>query len=134
MRLASVASILLATVTLASAQSPIRIGLSQEGTANGASIEAAATAPYQGAPWAAIPVTRPDAGQQTDFRIRAWQETGRVRVVVFAVVKAQQAGPQRETVELETQIATFLLSPGESTTLSAEQYGARPVTITASAQ
>jgi hypothetical protein len=132
MRLASVASILLATVTVGSAQTPILVSLSQEGTRKGASVEAAGTAPYQGAPWAGIPVSRPDTSPRTDFRIRAWQEAGRARVVVFAVVEAP--APQRERVESETQIATFLLSPGESTTLSAEQYGATPVTISATAQ
>lgn len=94
-----------------------------------ASIKAVRTEPYAGGPWAAVPATalRLDSTLSTnDFRIRAWAEAGRTRVVVYAVSRGDR------TREVETQIATFLLTSGESrTVIETEQYGAAHVFVSA---
>ena len=50
-------------------------------------------------------------------------------MVVFAVI------PEEKDREKETQIATFLIDPGQSVEVTeTEPYGAMPVTITAAAK
>ena len=92
-----------------------------------AALEPAGTEPYTGGPWASVPAAalRSDSTASTDaFRIRAWVEAGKTRVVVFAV---RRDAPTRET---ETQIATFLLTPGESRdVVETERYGASHVFV-----
>ena len=125
---------LLATSIASSAQSPsVTVSISQG--ALRASVVAARTQPYQGGPWASIPATPLHAGTATtaaDFRIRAWREAEKTRVVVFAVVRDNTKRVKSENGEREIQISTFLLAAGDSTdVLSAEQYGAAAVTVSA---
>ena len=74
-----------------------------------AALEPAGTEPYTGGPWASVPAAalRSDSTASTDaFRIRAWVEAGK------------------------TQIATFLLTPGESRdVVETERYGASHVFV-----
>jgi len=94
-----------------------------------ASVGAERTEPYAGGPWAAIPASclndSPEATAR-DFRIRAWKEAESTRVVVFAVVTDATAA----TKERETQIATFLMSSGQSVNVTqTAEYNAAPVTV-----
>jgi hypothetical protein len=98
---------------------------------NRASVAVIENAPYSGAPWASIVAQPQKAGIPATaraFALRAWQENGRSRVVVYAVTVAQQNG---KSVESETQIATHLLDRNESVQIAeVSKYGAAPVTIT----
>ena len=80
-----------------------------------ASVEAARTEPYAGGPWAAIPdpcVSGNRQVTQPHLRIRAWKEADAARVVVFSVTLRDGLTP-----ETETQVATFLLTAGQSVEL-----------------
>ena len=94
-----------------------------------ASVEAARTEPYDDAPSASIPdPCIGNAGRGTpQLRIRAWKEADAARVVVFSVSLSD--GRTRET---ERQVATFLLTAGQSVELpqTATSAGAA-VTISA---
>ena len=131
-RAASVALVTLLGGITSTAQSPnLEIAIS-EGR-KFASVEAVRMEPYQDGPWASIPPTAlapADEPAAADFKIRAWKEADRARVVVFAVTRAERrAGTDRET---ETQIATFLLAAGDSREVpETSKYAARPVTISA---
>lgn len=93
-----------------------------------------------GTPWAAIPATplTPDSALTAfAFRIRSWQEGSAARVVVLAVTSrdALSRDGTREPatpVEPDTQIATFLLTAGESVEVTqTERYGAAHVVVSA---
>lgn len=117
----------LGLVTSAFAQSSTTVEIREGGSR--AWIEAARMEPYAGGPWAAVPARPLRSGSTlstNDFRIRAWAESGRTRIVVHAVSRDDRA---RET---ETQIATFLLTLGESRdVIETEQYGAAHVVVSA---
>src|SRR5262245_9372645 len=121
------AGLLLAVVTTASAfgQSPTRVEIRQGRSR--AAVEPAGTEPYAGGPWASVPAAalRSDSPISIDaFRIRAWVESGKTRVVVFAV---RRESPTRES---ETQIATVLLVSGEARdVVETERYGASHVLV-----
>jgi hypothetical protein len=86
--------------------------------------------PYSGGPWAQVPVgPLRDGVVQTapNIRIRSWLEDGRARVIVLAVFG-------RGDVRTETQIATFLLSLGESHEVTeTERVGGAHVVVTVTA-
>ena len=79
-----------------------------------ASVEAARTEPYDDAPSASIPY--PCIGNSgataPQLRIRAWKEADATRVVVFFVTVSDGAPP-----DAEKQVATFLLTAGQSVEL-----------------
>ena len=89
-------------------------------------------APYQRGPWAGVPAKplRPETAATTSgFRIKAWSEGDRTRVVVFAVDRG--AKPEDEK---ETQIATFTLAIGEMVEVKeTERYGAAHIVVSAAA-
>jgi|SRR4051812_11248879 len=138
MRLFLTPLLLLSTATVVLAQGTPTSILISEGATKRASTEVMRTGPYQRGPWAAIPATPAQTGaatSATDFRIRAWQEGDSARVVVYAVTRLTTATTQQGASERETQIAAVLLSPGQSYTISTtEQYGAKPVTVSALAR
>ena len=90
------------------------------------------TAPYSGAPSASVAAQPQTAGVPATakaFAIRAWQEAGSSRVVIYAVTAIDVNGKPVETM---TQIATHMLAPGQSVQVTdTARYGARPVTVTA---
>lgn len=64
-----------------------------------------------------------------EFRVRVWQEGQRIRVVVFAII------PEEKDREKETQIATFLIDPGQSIRVTeTTRYGAAHVVVRATAE
>lgn len=91
-----------------------------------------ADAPYDtGVPWVSVPAraTRPDAPAPTatKFRVRAWMDGSRARVVVYAV----RASTSSDT-ETEERFATSLLARGETTIVtSTDRYGAAPIMLEA---
>lgn len=88
---------------------PVRLSIRQG--ARTASFDVSASAPYDRGPSAGLPAMplHPGTPASADgFRVRGWTEGGRTRVVVVAL---KQAG---SVTGIETQIATFLLSTGES--------------------
>ena len=91
--------------------------------------------PYAtGGPWAAVPARalKPEvAPTAVDFRIRAWTEGERARVLVFAVTR-EAGSPAESDDERETQIASVVLSSGQSMQIAAtDKYNARPITLRA---
>jgi hypothetical protein len=114
-----------------SAQSSATVVSISEGRSR-AGLAVAVAAPYQGGPWAGVPANplRPESKvTASTFRIRAWKEGQRARVVVFAVI------PEEKDREKETQIATFLIDPGQSVEVTeTDQYGAAHVTVSAAAE
>jgi hypothetical protein len=132
MRLPAFAIVVLGLgATVISAQSPSTwISIAEDRSR--ASIGVSDPAPYQGGPWAAVPASalRPDSNvTAAGFRIRAWSENQKTRVVVFAVI------PEEKDREKEIQIATFLLDPGQSIQLTeTERYDAAHVTVSAAAE
>jgi hypothetical protein len=103
--------LLLAAVVVNSgfAQSSTRAEIRQGSSR--ASIEVSNTEPYDGGPWAAVPANplRSDAAVSTDaFRVRAWIEASKTRVVLCAVRR------EKPEHECERRIATFPLERGES--------------------
>lgn len=132
MRLSALAALLLGLGgTVISAQSSTTVVTISEGRSR-AGLEVAFTAPYQGGPWAAVPASpfRLDSNvTAAGFRIRAWKEGQRARVVVFVII------PEEKGREKETQIATFSIEPGQSVEVTeTEQYGATHVTVSAAAR
>jgi hypothetical protein len=128
MRSAITAFVLLAASQMVFAQSSVTVSIS-EGSKR-AGVVAERTAPYETAPSASITATPMKGRTPTAaaFRIRAWQEDGKARVVVFAVQKDSQSA----TGEREVKIATYLLALGESVKVAqTEQYGAAPITVNA---
>lgn len=99
---------------------------------NRSSVAVVETSPYSGAPWASSAARPQQSGVPATakgFAVRAWQEAGRTRVVVYAVTVADQNG---EPVETMTQIATHLLRLKQSAQITETvRFGARPVTVTA---
>jgi len=88
--------------------------------------------PYSDGPWAAIPAQSSQDGSNLmpSFRIRAWTEGDKARVVVYGVVR--ETTSDNKTQERETQISTFVLAPGQSREVTeTEQYGAAHVFVTA---
>ena len=58
---------------------------------NGATVGVSRIEPYSGGPWAALAAKPLVDGVQptaTDFALRAWQEAGKTRIVVFAMIRA----------------------------------------------
>lgn len=95
-----------------------------------ASMRAARAEPYSGGPWASVTAKplRTSEPIASEFRIRAWDENGNARVVVYAVV------PEPKGREKEAQIATFILVAGQSVeVVETERYEAAHVTVSAAA-
>src|SRR5262245_56687033 len=119
------------SVVLTAQQPPVWVYISQDHLRAGVGV--VQSEPYGGAPWAAIPARPLQPSAQVtvkSFRIRAWQETAKSRVVVYAVTEERDSGGK--SVEQQTQIATYLLEFGESVDVAAtERYGAAHVTLTA---
>ena len=80
----------------------------------GASVEAARTEPYDDAPSASIsyPCIGNTGREKPHLRIRAWKEADAARVVVFSVTIGDERTP-----DAEKQVATFLLTAGQSVEL-----------------
>ena len=126
----AIAAFMIAATLIGLAQAePVRVTIARGRCV--ASVQAVRTAPYDGGPWAEIPASclndSPHATAK-DFRIRAWKEADRTRVVVFAVMEDANAAAK----EREKQIATFVISPGQSINVTeTTTYNAEPVTLCA---
>jgi hypothetical protein len=135
-RAAFVVLSLLGLVSIVSAQSAGRMMVSIFGDGARAGMVPVAEPYITGGPWAAIPARalKPEiTPSAASFRIKTWMENGSARVMVLAVNEEQ--GPDRKTIERETQVTTFTLLPNQSRQVTeAERYGARAFTVSADRQ
>ena len=130
MKRAVVALGIFAFAGILAAQSPMPWVSISQGSLR-ASVSAEQTEPYDGGPWAAIPARPLHPESQVTaklFRIRAWMEDAKYRVLVYAVTEEVIA--EANSREKESLAATFLLDRGQSIEVTTtEKYGAAHVIL-----
>lgn len=96
-----------------------------------ATVGAWGTEPYTEGPFAGIAAQPATTGANVNglkFGIRAWRESDKTRVVVYAVLDDQRS-PNGRT---ETPIRTFTMSPGQTLEIpEVAKWGAAPVSVKA---